>query len=275
MNNDKERHFKEELQLLLDDRLAPAKRLEVERHIGQCSSCSREFESLTLTKRLAAARLPTTEMPPQLERRIISALDREDRRSMERWGGILSSIMGKTGKPLWTYGLPLIMVGVLLGVWFLSVLTVDLPTQIAHAFVEYRANKLKLDILVTDVQELERGFEAAGVPFPTRVFDLGMMNYHVVGGRVHQLDDRLSAFFVYRNSAGNILICQMFQGHVSELPEAPPSSSREHNDIQFYIYRSNGLTAVFWQEGGVLCSLTSDIDPEEVVQLAFAKALKI
>ncbi len=37
----------------------------------------------------------------------------------------------------------------------------------------------------------------------------------------------------------------------------------------------NGLTVVFWQEGAVTCVLTSDISPEEVVQLAFAKAVKV
>ena len=34
-----------------------------------------------------------------------------------------------------------------------------------------------------------------------------------------------------------------------------------------------GLTAVFWQEGAVVCVLVSDIETEEVVQLAFAKAM--
>jgi hypothetical protein len=35
------------------------------------------------------------------------------------------------------------------------------------------------------------------------------------------------------------------------------------------------LTLVFWQEGAVTCVLASDIDPEELAQLAFAKAVKV
>ena len=50
---------------------------------------------------------------------------------------------------------------------------------------------------------------------------------------------------------------------------------RENKGIRFYIYRVNGLTAAFWQEGAVTCVLTSDIASEEVIQLAFAKAVKV
>jgi hypothetical protein len=32
---------------------------------------------------------------------------------------------------------------------------------------------------------------------------------------------------------------------------------------------------VFWQEGDVICVLTSDLGSEEVIQLAFAKAIKV
>ena len=270
-NND--RHFKEELQLLLDDRLAAPDRLEVEKHIEVCSSCRREFEILRWTKQITTRKFAATEVPSQLEQEIISALDREDRKS-ERHGNLSGYLMGKTWKPLWGYGLA-ILIGVLLAVWFLSSAPTEIPSQISRAFIEYRGNRLQLDILANDVEEIERGFEAAGVPFPTRVFDLGMMDYQIVGGRVYELEDRPSAFFVYRSSTGNILVCQMFQGQVSELPVSQRSSLRENNGIEFYVYQSEGLTMVFWQEGDVICVLTSDLGSEEVIQLAFAKAIKI
>jgi anti-sigma factor RsiW len=267
------RHFKEELQLLLDDRLAAPDRLEVEKHIEVCSSCRREFEILRWTKRVTTSRFSATEVPSQLEQEVISVLDREDGRS-EPHSHLSGYLMGKTWKPLWGYGLA-ILIGVLLAVWFLSPPPTEIPSQISRAFVEYRGNRLQLDILASDVVEIERGFEAAGVPFPTRVFDLGMMDYQIVGGRVYELEDRPSAFFVYRNGTGDILVCQMFQGHVSELPVDQRSSLRENNDIQFYVYQSEGLTMVFWQEGDVICVLTSDLGSEEAIQLAFAKAIKV
>jgi hypothetical protein len=101
-----------------------------------------------------------------------------------------------------------------------------------------------------------------------------MMNYHLVGGRIHQLIGRQSALFVYRGKDRRLLICQMYPGQVTELPPAS-ATLRENKGIRFHIYRADGLTAVFWQEGAVTCVLASDGDPEEVIQLAFVKAMKI
>ena len=270
MANDKVRHFREELQLLLDDRLSPADRSEVEQHLEVCPSCQREFEALRWSKQFAASQLSPAEAPSQLERDIVAALDEEDRGSTPR--GFFGSLLRR---PVLAYGLALSMVGMVLAVWLLQPPTMEIPCQIAHAFIDYRESRLPLEIVATDVSEIELGFEAAGVSFQTRVFDLGMMGYQAVGGRVHQLADRSSAFFVYRSSSGQILVCQMYLGHVSELPAELRSSMRENNNIEFHVYSEQGLTMVFWQEGEVTCVLTSDIDPEEVVQLAFAKAVEI
>ncbi|MGH9936104.1 MAG: hypothetical protein ACREAM_07650, partial [Blastocatellia bacterium] len=152
--------------------------------------------------------------------------------------------------------------------------TAALPSAVARDYQNYRAEKLPLTLETGDVKELERFFSARGIAFDTRVFDLGMMNYHLVGGRVHQLIERQSALFVYRGKDRRILICQMYPGRAPELPLAG-AVLRENNGIHFYIYRFDGLTLAFWQEGAITCVLTSDGDSEEVVQLAFAKAVKI
>lgn len=68
-------------------------------------------------------------------------------------------------------------------------------------------------------------------------------------------------------------MCQMYEAGVGELPRG--AELREHDGIPFSIYRKDGRTLVFWPEGGVICVLISDIAPEEVVQLAFAKAMKV
>ena len=125
-----------------------------------------------------------------------------------------------------------------------------------------------------EVKTLERFFSTSGIAFNTRVFDLAMMNYRLVGGRAHQLLKRQSALFVYRGKANQLLLCQMYPGPVTELPTAG-AILRENKGIRFYIYRVNGLTIAFWQEGTVTCVLASDIAPEEVIQLAFAKAMKV
>jgi hypothetical protein len=54
-------------------------------------------------------------------------------------------------------------------------------------------------------------------------------------------------------------------------PRAPTVC--ENKGIGFHICQKDGLSAVFWQEGAIVCVLISDVEPEAVVQLAFAKAM--
>ena len=122
-----------------------------------------------------------------------------------------------------------------------------------------------------DVKELEEFFTKRGIPFQTRVFDLGMMKYQLVGGRVDRARTQPAALFVYRGADGRILVCEMFAGKMADLPAT--AEVREHNGFRFQIYRKGDRTAVFWPEGAVLCALVSDGAPEDVMQLAFAKAM--
>ncbi len=112
-----------------------------------------------------------------------------------------------------------------------------------------------------------------GRPTDLRVFNLDMMGYHLLGGRIHALGQGPSALFVYQDASGRALLCQMFEGTLTQLPAG--GETREHNRIAFRVYRSGALTLVFWQEGAVVCVLTSDAPTEEVIQLAYAKSVKV
>ena len=57
------RHFKEELQDLVDNRLATGLRAEVERHLETCVECQRELDALRWTKQFAGRFFPVTEAP--------------------------------------------------------------------------------------------------------------------------------------------------------------------------------------------------------------------
>jgi hypothetical protein len=65
----------------------------------------------------------------------------------------------------------------------------------------------------------------------------------------------------------------MYEGSVSDLPD--PIERRTNDSIDFYLHREGELTLVFWQEGGVVCVLVGDGDPEAVLGLAFAKAVRV
>ncbi len=124
-----------------------------------------------------------------------------------------------------------------------------------------------------DGPALQAFFARQGISFATRVFNLDMMGYRLLGGRIHKLGHGPSALIVYQDESGRALLCQMYEGTLARLPAA--GETREHNGIAFRVYRSGALTLVFWQEGAVVCVLASDAPTEEVLQLAYAKAVKV
>ena len=258
--NDEPMHYAEELQDLLDGRLAEAQRAEVEAHLANCARCRREVAALEWSKRELSAVWETEGAPADLHLRLRAALDAEDRRSRPvTWR-----------RRAW--------IGTALGAAAAAVLlvrarlAVPLPDRVADDFRAFADGTERLAIQSADPKAVEAYFAANGTAFPTRVLDLAMMRYQVVGGRVHRLDGRVSALFAYRGPGDVPLVCQMYEGEMSELPAT--ADVRENNGIPFRIYESGNVTLVFWPEGEVMCVLASTIPRDEVVQLAFAKAMK-
>ena len=259
-------HLGTTLQDFLDGRLAAAPRSDVEAHLGRCPQCRRQLEALRWVRDVALKQLPGEDVPPALAGRVAAALDAAHERSRP------AASLSHGWRRKWA------VAGVLLAAAALALLLVSPPSAnlvdaVARDFAEYSDDRLALDLRSSDGAAVESLFARGGIGFPTRVFDLGMMQYSLTGGRIHRLRDRPSALFVYRGSAGRDLVCQMYEGWLGDLPRT--DDVREHNGITFRVYRTNGLTLVFWQEGAVVCVLASDADTEAVIQLAYAKAVKV
>lgn len=60
---------------------------------------------------------------------------------------------------------------------------------------------------------------------------------------------------------------------LAELPVA--ADKRTHDSILFRAHASDCVTTVFWQEGEVVCALSSAVDPETLWQFAYAKSVRI
>ena len=261
-----DRHFKEEIHELLDGRLDGAARLAVEQHLESCMECRREYEALRWTKQFAAARFAAASpAPEELRARILDALRAEAAPANvitpppDRWRPLL----------VWASA-AVLMLGAIIAFTQLRPAPAR-PALMAAAYRDYQAQRLPLDLATADVKEMEAHFASHGVPFRTRVFDLGMMQYQLVGGRVQTRDREHAALFVYRGRDGRDMLCEMFIGKMADLPAA--TEVTEHNGIRFQHYRTGALTAIFWPEGAVICVLISDAPPEQVAQLAYAKAM--
>ncbi len=252
----------EDLQDLLDGRLVSARQAELEAHVADCARCRETLATLSWARQ-AAARLPVHEPPPELAKQVALALDREERPSPRAARGLR-----RVG---WVLGLGAAAAVVIL--LFVRRRPADLSGAVARAYAAYASTALRLDTTTRDGPVLEAFFARHGITFATRVFNLDMMGYHLVGGRTYSIGHGPSALFVYQDAHGRALLCQMYEGTLAQLPAG--GESREYNGIGFRVYRSGALTLVFWQEGGVVCVLASDAPTEEVVQLAYAKAVKV
>jgi anti-sigma factor RsiW len=253
------------LQELLDDRLAGGQRAEVESHVAECDRCRRELEVLRWTRGTLRDAATAEPLPPTLEDELQAALDREDEGARTP---------APAARPAWLRPLAVaaVLAVVAVALTFLRP-TADVPARLGRDFADYQAGRLTLERTADDVRRIERFFSEQDLGFEARVFDLAMMGYEPVGGRVHSVDGEPSAFFVYRGPDGQILLCQMFRGLVTDLPER--AERRSSKGIEFRIYEWDGKTVVAWQEGIVVCVLVSDIPREDVILLAFEKAMKV
>jgi anti-sigma factor RsiW len=258
-------HLGPTLQDFLDGRLDPARRAEVQSHLGDCAQCRAELEALRWVRDVTR-KLPGEEVPPALAKRVASALDAAD--GQARPGS--SSSPARRWWRKWAAGALVTAALVLLLSWPSRA---DLADAVAQDFAAYSSGALQLDLRSSKGEAVESLFAAGGIGFRTRVFDLVGMQYQLVGGRIHRLNNRPSAFFAYVGPGGRDLVCQMYQGRLAELP--PAAEVRQHEGITFQVYRAGPLTMVFWQEGGMICVLASDAEFEEVIQLAYAKAVKV
>ena len=261
-------HLGDEIQDYLDGRLDQPNRARVEEHLSTCAQCRREIGALRWVKTDALGRLPTQEVPDALASRVRATLDGVD--TEERGDG--REARGSRPPLRWAAAGALVVAAALVLFLVSRPTSASLPELVARDFVAQASGRVPLEVTSRDPRVIEAFFARSGIGFPTRVFDLGMMRYDLIGGRVHSLGGRVSALWVYRGADGQLLVCQMYQGTVAALP--PADETRKNNGITFLVHREGNITVVFWQEGDVVCVLASNAAPEAVIQLAYAKAKK-
>jgi len=257
------RHLREdEIQEALDRRLSPEPMAAFEEHIRECPECRASCEAFAWAKD-RAARAPRLSLPEGLADRIARTLDEEDARRP-----------APVRRPR-RRALAVALAAGLAAVLVLVVLLAgrrDPVAAVARDHADLRSGRLPLALRTADVKQLEAHFARAGLGFPVRVFDLGMMRYELGGGTVRSVVGRPGALFVYHGPDRADLICEMYPGSLADLPAE--GEAHDHEGIRFVVYQRDGLTLVFWPEGSVLCVLAGEGGTDVVLPLAFAKAAR-
>ncbi len=263
--SDQSGHPRDDLQLLLDDRLPAERHGDVHAHLADCTSCRREMEALRRLKSAMREDLVRHNVPAELSERIRTAL-----RSEAALTEGAQPARFNIPRRAFIVGGAALAAAAVVALVFVRRRDRDLVGAAVADLERFRSDRLELALRTDDPAALERFFIARGLGFPTRVFDFGMMGFRLVGGSVHRVGDAPSALFAYQGADGGRLLCQMYQGTMSDLP--PPQDERVANQIRFQVYRRPSATLVFWQEGPIVCVLASDGDPEVAIALAAAKA---
>jgi len=99
----------------------------------------------------------------------------------------------------------------------------DLPTLVARDLAAVGSRTLPFAVEAGDAATLERYFAASSGP-RVRVIDLAMMQIALEGATRHTLAGRPSGLYSYQTPSGARLVCQMYEGRLSDLP--PPESIR-------------------------------------------------
>ena len=256
-------HELDALSEALDGRLTGAPLEATLARVRSCPECRAAYEAMAWTRK-QVARLTAVDFPAELEAHIRGGLDRESARPAQvvrarRAVGVALAAV-----------LVLSLAAVVARQWSRA------PGLVAAVAADYReraSGQLVLALETSDPARLESRLAAAPLGFPPRVYDLRMMGYELRGGVARIVSGRARAVIVYREVAtGRELFCEMVVGRLSDLPA--PDSVREHDEIQFQVHAVGDVTLVIWPEGDVLCVLAGAGDPEALVQLAFAKAMK-
>jgi anti-sigma factor RsiW len=275
-------HLGDEIQELLDGRLDPAREAAVRSHLAECDVCREHWQRLEWLKQRLRAMATSAAVPSDLEVAVRRLVDRErpevradaaapvDQPSTGSATPSSSpSPPHRTWRSQWARAaglaaLLVVTIGAGLWWWFRP----PTPFEIAGDYVSLAEGTLRLDAATADPRALERYFTDQG-GVPNRVYDLDMMRYTLVGGRVQPHRGQPGTLAVYRGARGERVICEMYY---AALPSEVPIDRRTHKGIEFTVYRHGDVIMVFWDEGPVTCVLAAVMDPEALLQLAFAKA---
>src|SRR3954468_9216079 len=161
------KHFKDEIQDLLDNRLDARTRAEVERHMEACTECRREFEALRWTKSFAAKQFAAKSAPPELRDNILRAFEADV-------GGAntttrLPGFQTRKLKPILAWAAALVALGILALVLIPKQRT--LPQIVARDFRSYQNQKLTMELNTPDVKTMEAFFGKHDLPFAPHVYD--------------------------------------------------------------------------------------------------------
>ncbi|HEV8341241.1 MAG TPA: zf-HC2 domain-containing protein [Candidatus Binatia bacterium] len=250
---------------LIDNELSDPERSSIEGHLRDCPRCQRAYEwerSLNREIRTVSASVVA---PVDLRQRILS-----DQRTMpkeaESSNGRSKLILRLQPflRPAFASALLVILV---ISMFFLM----QPPSQsISLAALQIRAKIDRGEVSLreaTNTDELHAWLHhAVHGKFGPLGYDFSPLGVKPIGGTVQEVKGRqiLVAFF---RGNGLSITCFTFLGTEEDAPKEATVFFDPETKIRFYSFSRDGIHAVLHREDNIICMLTSNMPPEELLSL--------
>ena len=250
---------------LADNELSERERSSTEGHLRDCPRCQRAYEwhqSLNREIRTVSANVVA---PIDLRQRIVS-----DRRTMPNEGE--SSSRGKLSLRLQPFLRPAFASALLVILLISIIFLMQRPSQpISLAALQIRAKIDEGEIPLqkaTNTDELHDWLRhAVDGKFGPLGYDFSSLGVKPIGGTVQEVNGRQILVAVFRGN-GLSITCFTFLGTEEDAPKNATVFFDPETKIKFYRFSRGGINAVLHRENNIICMLTSNMPPEELLSLA-------
>jgi anti-sigma factor RsiW len=249
---------------LADNELFARERSSIESHLKECPRCHRAYEwhrSLNSEIRTVSASVVA---PADLRRRILA-----DQHTMPREAES-SDAASKLGLRLQPFFRPTLAFALLVLVVSLFFLMPPLSQPISLTALQIRAKIDRGEVSLrkaTDTDELHTWLHhAVDGKFGPLGYDFSSLGVKPIGGTVREVDGRQILVAVFGGN-GLSIICFTFLGTEEDAPKEATVFFDPETTIRFYSFSRDGTQAVLHREDNIICMLTSNMPPEELLSL--------
>jgi len=251
---------------LADNELSDRERSAIADHLRECSKCQRAYEwhrSLNSEIRTVSASVVA---PIDLTQRILSdqgTMPKEAEPSNAR-----SALIVRLQPFLRPAFASALLVVVVISMLFLM-LTPSQPISLTALQIRAKIEGGEISLReATDTDELHEWLRrAVDAKFGPLGYDFSPLGVKPIGGTVQEVDGRQILVAVHRGN-GLSITCFTFLGTEGDAPKNAIIFSDPETRIRFYSFSRNGIHAVLHREDNIICILTSNMPPEELLSLA-------
>jgi hypothetical protein len=249
---------------LADNELSDRERSSIEGHLRDCPRCQEAYErhkSLNSEIRMVGASVLA---PIDLRERIIS-----DQRTMpkEAESHSRAKLIHRLQPFLRSAFASALLVVLVISIFFLM-RTPSEPISMTALQIRARIDKGEMPLReATNTDELHDWLRrAVNGKFGPLGYDFSPLGVKPIGGTVREVEGRQILVAVFRGN-GLSITCFTFLGTEEDAPKNATLFFDPETRIDFYSFSHNGINAVLHREDNIICMLTSNMPPEELLSL--------